>query len=359
MDDIFSDLKEDKSKEEKDDSNMDWKKSGIDKQERLTLKINVQEANAYDAAKPNNLKKKTKATKVTPNGLKKVRKKIRDIMDEDEDEDENDFILVPVFADTKDHPLKKALTDEEKIQFARQSFTNVRMQENVIREQAIAQAERILKQAGIDKLDRQVADNARLQTVKSNPKEIVREHQKKQLPQKNKPKKVKEQGEKLKSEKEAVVLKTREEKAAARDLRQARAAEAKAEKTLEDVKQRRETKPAEAVKEESALIKQTEEQQLQENTSREREAKEKTDVNATVKETQKTVEEIERQKPQEDMQTKMLILEKSGRSYALPKNEIQKAKREIEKNPEKQKEVEEQMRRYQQQRQQQRNNYGR
>ena len=37
MDDIFSDPKDDAEKE--GDSNIEWKKSGIDKHERLTLKI--------------------------------------------------------------------------------------------------------------------------------------------------------------------------------------------------------------------------------------------------------------------------------------------------------------------------------
>ena len=41
MDDIFSDPKDDAEKE--GDSNIEWKKSGIDKHERLTLKINVRE----------------------------------------------------------------------------------------------------------------------------------------------------------------------------------------------------------------------------------------------------------------------------------------------------------------------------
>ena len=57
MDDIFSDPKDDAEKE--GDSNIEWKKSGIDKHERLTLKINVREANLYNAAKANDLNRRT------------------------------------------------------------------------------------------------------------------------------------------------------------------------------------------------------------------------------------------------------------------------------------------------------------
>lgn len=52
-------------------------KSGIDKHERLTLKINVREANLYNAAKANDLKAKNKARTPldVPKGFKKVSRK--------------------------------------------------------------------------------------------------------------------------------------------------------------------------------------------------------------------------------------------------------------------------------------------
>ena len=112
MDDIFSDPKDDAEKE--GDSNIEWKKSGIDKHERLTLKINVREANLYNAAKANDLKAKNKARTPldVPKGFKKVSRKIRDSMDEEEDED--DYILVPVFEDMRESSLMRALSEEEK-----------------------------------------------------------------------------------------------------------------------------------------------------------------------------------------------------------------------------------------------------
>ena len=71
MDDIFSDSKNDDAKE--GDSNIEWKKSGIDKHERLTLKTNVREANLYNAGKPNDLKSKPKVRTPleVPKGFKK------------------------------------------------------------------------------------------------------------------------------------------------------------------------------------------------------------------------------------------------------------------------------------------------
>jgi len=352
MDDIFSDLKESENKEEKNDSNMDWKKSGIDKHERITLKINVQEANAYDAAKPNDLKakKKVKDNKLTPNGLKRIRKKIRDAIDEeDEDEDENDLIIMPLVEERQDNRLKKALTDEEKGQFARQTFINVRIQQDMVRENAIAQAERILKQAGMKSPAPDIVNKVRGEEMRGTAQEIVREQQKRVTPQKSKPKKVKEQGEKLKSEKEATLLNARQEKNAARTLQQEQAAQAKAEKTLEEIRQKEKTKPDEEVKETPSVQMPERERQPQEKTPQPEKEKELPVEKSVDENTQKLAEDSERQKEQ---QVKRLILEKSGRTASLSSAE-NKILKEANLSPEKQKEIEKELKSYQQQRLQQ------
>ena len=125
MNDIFSD--EDKEKQE--ESNIEWKKSGIDKNERITLKINVKEANLYNAKKANDLKAKIKAKNPheVPKGFKKISKKIKDSMEDDEDEE--NYILVPIFEDTNESSLMRALTDEEKkILQQNENINNIRQQ---------------------------------------------------------------------------------------------------------------------------------------------------------------------------------------------------------------------------------------
>lgn len=173
MDDIFSDIKEDGEKET--DSNIEWKKSGIDKHERLTLKINVKEANMYNASKPNDLKAKRKAKNPleVPKGFKKVRKKIRDAYD-DEDEDENDYIIVPVFENMEESSLMRALSDDEK-KFLKQNeqLNNIRMQDNAGKEAAIEQAERVIMQAGLGRLNRKVSDQERIKTGQISADEII------------------------------------------------------------------------------------------------------------------------------------------------------------------------------------------
>lgn len=172
MDDIFSDIKEEGEKET--DSNIEWKKSGIDKHERLTLKINVKEANMYNASKPNDLKAKIKAKNplAVPKGFKKISKKIKDAYDDEEDED--DYITVPVFENTEESSLMRALSDDEK-KFLKQNeqLNNIRMQDNAGKEAAIEQAERVIMQAGLGRLNSKIADNERTKTGQISAEEVV------------------------------------------------------------------------------------------------------------------------------------------------------------------------------------------
>ncbi len=172
MDDIFSDSKDDTKKE--GDSNIEWKKSGVDKHERLTLKINVREANLYQAGKKNDLKgkKRLQAEKETPKGFKKVRRKIRDSMDEDEEED--DCILVPVFEDMRESSLMRALSEEEKkILQQNENINAIRIQENAGKEAAIARAEKEIMQAGLGRAEIKVLNEKRLKAGQVSVDEVV------------------------------------------------------------------------------------------------------------------------------------------------------------------------------------------
>lgn len=250
MDDIFSDPKDDAEKE--GDSNIEWKKSGIDKHERLTLKINVREANLYNAAKANDLKAKNKARTPleVPKGFKKVSRKIRDSMDEEEDED--DYILVPVFEDVRESSLMRALSEEEKkILRQNENINNVRLQENVGKEAAIERAEKVVMQAGLGRADVRVLNEERLKAGKVSVDEVVAEAVKQKAAKKARTETKnprKEERRARAAAKEIAESRDEESKKAARRLNEAEArAETKlaAEKKRE-TEQRTEPKPEEA-----------------------------------------------------------------------------------------------------------------
>lgn len=278
MDDIFSDSKNDDAKE--GDSNIEWKKSGIDKHERLTLKTNVREANLYNAGKPNDLKSKPKVRTPleVPKGFKKVSRKIRDAMDEEEDED--DYILIPVFEDVRESSLMRALTDEEKkILRQNENLNAIRLQENIGKEAAIAQAERVIMQAGLGKADARVLDEQRLKAGRVSVQEVVAEAAKQKAPPKvsakprneNKPPR-RDEAKARAAAKEIARSNDKEAKEAARKLKEA---QLKAEQKL------REEKAAKDVRQP---------QQTEQNRLREAEAAQAAALEAKVAAEQKTEE---------------------------------------------------------------------
>ncbi|MBP5399670.1 MAG: hypothetical protein J6Y53_04560 [Alphaproteobacteria bacterium] len=104
------------SLKEQEKNNMDWKKNGFDKRERLTLRVNLEEAvrrkSNEKISKQNRTKLRAKPTK-----NKMLRKqKIRSSIYDDEDEDEEEYILLPVFNNLPKFSLEKALTPKEKLQ---------------------------------------------------------------------------------------------------------------------------------------------------------------------------------------------------------------------------------------------------
>lgn len=148
------------TKDSEDDLNdeqealFDWKKNGFDKNERLSLKINVKEAEAYNAKKD----KPTKAPRPEnlSLGLKKLRKKIREVYDDDEEDDENDTIFAPIaFAQEEENPLLNALTEDEKRLFNQKDTINkTQMQQAAGKMEALHIANNLAKDAGLQNISR-------------------------------------------------------------------------------------------------------------------------------------------------------------------------------------------------------------
>lgn len=144
------------------DPNMEWKKSGFDKNEKVTLKINVKEANLYEAKNKRNVQTAYSPMSADlPKGLKKIRSKIRDVFDEDEDEDEN--ITAPLSPNMieEDNSLLGALRDDEK-KFLKQQqdLTTIKSQQMVEKTAALAVADRAVKEIGLKGLKKEtIAQN--------------------------------------------------------------------------------------------------------------------------------------------------------------------------------------------------------
>ena len=145
--------------EESSNPNIEWKKTGFDFNERITLKTNVRKAVEYEAKNKNSgLKKKYIPNPAElPSGLKKIRKKIKDVCD-DEEEDENDYQVIAINSPEEYNlSLMDALqTDEKKFLKQNESIQTTNILQQTERNQQIADADKMSKDSGLKGLDKNV-----------------------------------------------------------------------------------------------------------------------------------------------------------------------------------------------------------
>ena len=174
QDEVFeSEEKEDKNKNNKTPSN----KKGFDDSERLTLKINVQEALQYEAEKG---KKKIGNL---PKNLKKIKKKVRDSYDEDEEDGMDEDIIRSLRelqinqtdASNGDSSLINSLNEQERRQILQSTNIEiVRHEENAGKSNALEQADTNLRKATLRRMTTQEFMNEMNDAI-YNPSRLRRE----------------------------------------------------------------------------------------------------------------------------------------------------------------------------------------
>lgn len=137
----------------------DWKKTGVDKRERVALNINVKEAEKYRNKQSKNLMKAPRPENLAL-GLKKLRKKVREVYDDDEDEDENDTIFAPLpVLEEEENPLLNALTEDEKRLFwQKNTIENTQMQQTAGKMEALHIANNLAREAGLKNISRKALE---------------------------------------------------------------------------------------------------------------------------------------------------------------------------------------------------------
>lgn len=164
-------------KNESSNPNIEWKKPGFDNKERITLKVNLREAVVYDATRKNGAPKTftPSISENLPNGLKKIRKKIRrDSYDEDDEEEESFQIAPSELALNEANSLMNALNDEEKkILQQQQNLETMKLQQNAGKMEAVSIAGTIAQQAGLKGLDKDIV-NRNIQSV-ATPEELAQQ----------------------------------------------------------------------------------------------------------------------------------------------------------------------------------------
>ena len=145
--------------EESSNSNIEWKKTGFDFNERITLKTNVRKAVEYEAKNKNSGLKKNYVPNPAelPKGIKKIRKKIKDVWDEEEDEEDDYQIVAPNSPEENNLSLMNALQTEEK-KFLKQNdeVQTINILQQTERNQKIANADKMSRDSGFKGLDKKV-----------------------------------------------------------------------------------------------------------------------------------------------------------------------------------------------------------
>ncbi|MBQ7303938.1 MAG: hypothetical protein IJW75_03355 [Alphaproteobacteria bacterium] len=139
----------------------DWKKKSVENKERLTLKNDINEAIKFEAKnKAPTISKKSINPENLPLGLLKMRKKIRDIYDEDdEDEDDTFFAHIKMPEDEEDNSLLNALNDDEKKIFNQQNtLHHTKMQQNAGKMEALHIANNLAKEAGLHNISQKALE---------------------------------------------------------------------------------------------------------------------------------------------------------------------------------------------------------
>ncbi len=135
------------------DTNIQWDKNkkGFSSSEKITRKINTKKALEFEA-------KEKKALNITsslapsdlPKGIKKIRKKIKEVYDEDDEEEYYDALPVDI-----NNSLLNALNDDERKQFQQKNIIhNQKMQQSVGKLEAVMVADRMIKSVGIQGIDK-------------------------------------------------------------------------------------------------------------------------------------------------------------------------------------------------------------
>lgn len=146
--------KKNKDQKKEEESVFAWKKNGFDVHEHLTLKNDALEAEAYQESEKKERPKRFKNNEKTlPVGLQKIRKKVREVYDE-EDEDEDDymytFVQVPSIENEEDDRLLKGLTEDERRDLRQhQTIDTIRSQQDAGRMEALHIAHNMAKDIGL------------------------------------------------------------------------------------------------------------------------------------------------------------------------------------------------------------------
>lgn len=149
-----------------------WKKNGFDIREHLTLKNNALEAEIFQ--QKNNKgrpKRRMQPSQNLPLGLQMLKKKVREVYDEEEDEEDYMYTALPMFnmiEEEDDGRLRQGLTENEKrILKQKETIDTVKALQTAGKMEALHEAHNLAREAGFKGLsEKTVAESMQEATFK-------------------------------------------------------------------------------------------------------------------------------------------------------------------------------------------------
>ena len=141
--------------------NFEWKKKSFGKKERLSRRIDARQATLSEKKQKNNFSSavslKESSDVVFQSHLKRMRKTIKQALDDDEEDEEDFYIekesLLHLDNQLSDATLFKSLNEQEKrVLLQKQTHQDIQMQQNASKISALAHLNSLAKKAGLPKL---------------------------------------------------------------------------------------------------------------------------------------------------------------------------------------------------------------
>ena len=146
--------KEEEKEEQEEKADFSWKKNGFDIREHLTLKNDALEAEAFQQKQSKKRpKKRMKSAQNLPLGLQMLKKKVREVYDEDEEEEDYMYTALPMFhmmQEEDDGRLVQGLTENEKrVLKQKETIETVKALQTAGKMEALHQAHNLAREAGL------------------------------------------------------------------------------------------------------------------------------------------------------------------------------------------------------------------
>lgn len=136
------------------DSNFQWKNSGFESSERMSLRVNVKKAIAEENRNTKSVRHSFRnKPENLPNGINKIRKKIKEVFDDEDDDLENEYQMSPINPLDMENSLLNSLSEQEKLSLQKaNNLEQAKILQDTAKLDALEKVNKFAKDTGLNSL---------------------------------------------------------------------------------------------------------------------------------------------------------------------------------------------------------------